>query len=31
MKPGEKIKLDILRDGQPQTLTASIGVRPPSD
>lgn len=31
MKPGEKIKLDILRDGQPKTLTASIGVRPPSD
>ena len=31
MKPGEKIKLDILRDGQPQTLTASIGLRPPSD
>ena len=31
MKPGEKIKLDILRDGQPKTLIASIGVRPPSD
>lgn len=31
MKPGEKIKLDILRGGQPKTLTASIGVRPPSD
>ncbi len=31
MKPGEKIKLNILRDGQPKSLTASIGVRPPTD
>jgi len=28
MQPGEKIKLDILRNGQPRTLTAAIGVRP---
>lgn len=31
MKPGEKIKLNILRDGQPKSLTANIGVRPPPD
>lgn len=30
MQPGEKIKLDILRNGQPNTLNATIGVRPPS-
>ena len=30
MQPGEKIKLDILRNGQPSTLNATIGVRPPS-
>lgn len=31
MQPGEEIKLDILRNGEPRTLTASIGVRPPVD
>ena len=31
MQPGEKIKIDILRNGQPRTLHATIGVRPPSD
>lgn len=31
MLPGEKIKLEILRNGEPQTLTATIGMRPPSD
>ena len=28
MQPGEKIKLDILRNGQPRILPATIGVRP---
>lgn len=31
MQPGETIKIDILRNGQPRTLHATIGVRPPSD
>lgn len=31
MQPGEKIKIDILRNGQPRILHATIGVRPPSD
>ena len=31
MQPGDKIKIDILRHGQPRTLGATIGVRPPSD
>ena len=31
MQPGAKIKLDILRNGQPRILTATIGMRPPSD
>lgn len=31
MLPGEKIKLEILRNGEPHTLTATIGMRPPSD
>ena len=30
MQPGEKIKLEILRNGQPNTLTATIGIRPPT-
>ena len=28
-KPGEKISIDILRNGKPLKLTAEIGVRPP--
>jgi serine protease DegS len=28
-KPGEKIRIDILRNGKPLELTAEIGVRPP--
>ena len=28
-KPGEKIRIDILRNGKPLQLTAEIGVRPP--
>lgn len=28
MQPNEKVTLEILRDGQPQTVTARIGVRP---
>ncbi|WP_339525937.1 Do family serine endopeptidase AlgW [Pseudomonas sp. EA_35y_Pfl2_R111] len=28
-KPGQKISIDILRNGKPQQLTAEIGVRPP--
>jgi serine protease DegS len=28
-KPGEKISIDILRNGKPLQLTAEIGVRPP--
>ncbi len=31
MLPGATIKLDILRNGQPRTLLATIGLRPPSD
>ncbi len=31
MMPGHDIQLDILRNGKPRTLTAVIGVRPPSD
>ncbi|NLZ79421.1 MAG: trypsin-like serine protease [Gammaproteobacteria bacterium] len=31
MMPGHDIQLDILRNGQPHSLTAVIGVRPPSD
>lgn len=31
MQPGAKIKLDILRNGQPRILTATIGMRPPSE
>jgi len=31
MQPGEEIKLDILRNGQPRTLTARIGIRPQAD
>ncbi|NLD01015.1 MAG: PDZ domain-containing protein, partial [Gammaproteobacteria bacterium] len=31
MMPGHEIKLQILRNGKPQELTATIGVRPPSD
>ena len=31
MMPGHQIKLQILRNGKPQELTATIGVRPPSD
>ncbi len=28
-RPGEKIDIDILRNGKPLTLTAEVGVRPP--
>ncbi|MDD2159170.1 trypsin-like peptidase domain-containing protein [Pseudomonas sp. MIL19] len=28
-KPGERIRIDILRNGEPMQLTAEIGVRPP--
>ena len=28
-KPGERIRIDILRNGEPLQLTAEIGVRPP--
>ena len=28
-KPGEKIRIDILRNGKPLQLSAEIGVRPP--
>lgn len=28
-KPGDKIRIDILRNGKPLELTAEIGVRPP--
>ena len=31
MSPGGTVKIDILRNGQPRSLTATIGVRPPSD
>lgn len=31
MMPGHDIQLEILRNGKPRTLTAVIGVRPPSD
>lgn len=31
MMPGHQIKLQILRNGKPQELTATIGVRPPPD
>ncbi len=31
MQPGDDIKIEILRNGQPRTLTASIGVRPQAD
>ena len=31
MMPGHEIKLHVLRNGKPQELTATIGVRPPSD
>ena len=30
MPPGEKIELKILRNGEPKTLHAVIGVRPPT-
>ena len=30
MQPGAEIKLNILRNGEPRTLTATIGVRPAS-
>jgi serine protease Do len=26
--PGQQVRLDILRDGRPQTLTATVGTRP---
>ena len=28
VKPGQPIKLDVIRDGRPQTLTATAGTRP---
>ncbi|MBF6624761.1 MAG: trypsin-like peptidase domain-containing protein [Pseudomonas stutzeri] len=28
-RPGDRIKIDILRNGQPLTLTAEVGMRPP--
>ncbi len=28
-RPGEKIDIDILRNGKPLTLTAEVGMRPP--
>ena len=30
MPPGEKIELKILRNGEPKTLHAVVGVRPPT-
>jgi len=30
-KPGDKIRIDILRNGKPLQLTAEIGVRPPAN
>jgi len=31
MQPGETIKLDILRNGEPSSVTATIGLRPPME
>ena len=31
MQPGEQIQLEILRNGQAHSLTATIGLRPPTD
>jgi len=28
-RPGDKIDIDILRNGKPLTLTAEVGMRPP--
>jgi serine protease DegS len=28
-KPGDKIRIDVLRNGKPLQLTAEIGIRPP--
>jgi serine protease DegS len=30
-RPGEKIRIEIMRNGKPMTLTAEIGVRPPAN
>ena len=30
-KPGESISIEVLRNGEPLTLTAEIGVRPPAE
>lgn len=30
-KPGEKIRIEIMRNGEPMELTAEIGVRPPAN
>ena len=30
-KPGEKIRIDILRNGKPLQLSAEIGIRPPAN
>jgi len=31
LKPGKQVKLDVIRDGKPQTLTAVLGERPTED
>jgi serine protease Do len=31
IKPGTRIPLDILREGKPMTLTATVGARPPEE
>ncbi|MBU1330487.1 MAG: trypsin-like peptidase domain-containing protein [Gammaproteobacteria bacterium] len=30
-RPGEKISIEVMRNGKPMTLTAEIGVRPPAN
>ncbi|MGC6399894.1 DegQ family serine endoprotease [Sphingomonas sp. FW199] len=31
VKPGERVQLELIRDGKRQTLTATVGTRPPED
>ncbi|HCP53799.1 MAG TPA: 2-alkenal reductase, partial [Pseudomonas sp.] len=29
-KPGDKIRIDIMRNGEAMQLTAEVGIRPPA-
>ncbi len=31
LAPGTAVRLDVLRDGRPQTINATVGTRPPED